>query len=477
MLNEIHEILIHEERQFEIDVRLANSKYYSATIEITNNKATLEIFGEVLGNDKIVSYEHFEGDNIEYLEGINSRYKFHFYDSSVFYFKQRSIYGTCGRSAFHIKLNVKYFHLSIAHPSSSYKTNIYSSIKIYSPTITKWLGITKKQLEIFKSSSKEKLPATDYDLLYEFGIEIEDQFNFNILYNSRWRRDYNSQNTTSEFPPSLNVNFRGSYPDFTGVKNIIKQIISLFYVLTGQSIHIEKAYLCFPSHTKQVPLYLTGSSMSGNEIENKNMLLCYNSDHLFDKEHEPVFPVESFRTFFLLEESKKDVFKKFSTYDQMKNKEEKFISLFRIVENLVFVESVYVEEELLSSSLEILKRDLTNQGVKAGIVKKLFGRFLNVNKQKINAESAIIKFLESLEKEIYSDLTHLKNCLPKIVKLRNDITHCNPYTLVENEIEKYILILNYLCILLLWREIGLSDHYAFNNLHKYYRYRYIRKEI
>ncbi|MCB0749516.1 MAG: hypothetical protein KDC90_18805, partial [Ignavibacteriae bacterium] len=331
MLNEIQEILIHEERQFEIDIKLANSKYYSATVEITNNNATLEIFGEVSGNEEIISYEHFKGDNIEYLEGVNSTYKFHFYDSSVFYYKQRSIYGISDRSAFRIKLNIKYFHLSNAHSGSGSKNNIYSSIKIYSPTITKWLGITKKQLEIFKSSSKEKLPSKDYDLLCEFGIEIENQFNFNILYNSRWRRDYNGQNTTSEFPPSLNVDFRGHYPDFTGVKNIIKQITSIFYVLTGQSILIEKAYLCFPRHTKPVPLYLTGSSRFGNEIENKDMLLCYNSDHLFDKEHEPVFPVESFRTFFLLEESKKDVFKKFSIYDQINNKEEKFISLFRIV--------------------------------------------------------------------------------------------------------------------------------------------------
>lgn len=190
MLNEIQEILIHEERQFEIDVKLANSKYYSATVEITNNNAKLEIFGEVSGNEEIISYEHFKGDNIEYLEGVNSTYKFHFYDSSVFYYKQRSIYGISGRSAFRIKLNIKYFHLSNAHSGSGSKTNIYSSIKIYSPTITKWLGITKKQLEIFKSSSKEKLPSKDYDLLCEFGIEIESKFNFNILYNSRWRRDY-----------------------------------------------------------------------------------------------------------------------------------------------------------------------------------------------------------------------------------------------------------------------------------------------
>ena len=475
MLNDITEIFLHEERQFEIDVRLANSKYYSATVEITKNKATLELFGEVSWNEEVVSYEHFKGDNIKYLEGVNSRYNFHFYDSSVFYFKQRSIYRVSGRSSFHIKLNVKYFHLSIAHQSSSYKTNKYSSLKIYSPTITKWLGITKKQLEIFKSSSDKKLPSKDFDLLYEFGIEIENHFNFNILYNSQWRRDHNSQKTTSEFPPSLNVNFKGSYPDFTGIKNIIKQITSIFYVLTGQPILIEKAFLCFPDHTKQVPLYLTGSSMSVNKIENKDMLLSYNSDHLFEKEYESVFPVESFRTFFLLDERKKDIFYNFSTYAQILNKEEKFIGLFRVVENLVYVESLYVEEELLSSSLEILKNELTDKGVKARIVKKLLGRFLNVNKQKINAESAINKFLESLEEEIYRDISHIKNDLPKIVKLRNDITHCNSYTLVENEIEKYILILNYLCTLLLWREIDLSNHRSFNNLHKYQIYRNIKE--
>jgi hypothetical protein len=208
MLNEIGEILIHEEQFFEIDVKLGNSKYYSALINISQDNAILEVFGEVLDNEKIISYEHFTGENIDYLEGVNSRYKFHFYDLSVFHFTQRSIYGTANRSAFRIKLFIKYFHLSIAHPSSHYNTNVYSSLKIYSPTITKWIGVTKKQLEIYRNASKSTLPSKEYDLLYEFGVEIENKFNISILYNVRWRRDYNSHNTVSEFPPCLNVNFR-----------------------------------------------------------------------------------------------------------------------------------------------------------------------------------------------------------------------------------------------------------------------------
>lgn len=476
MLSDIIEIFLYEERQFEIDIRLANSKYYLATVEINKRNAFLEIFGEVSGQESIVLYEHFKGDNIKYLEGKNLSYKFHFYDSSIFYFKQRSIHGASHRSAFHIKLNVKYFHLSIAHPSSSYKTNQYSTLKIYSPTITNWLGITKKQLEIFKYSQKEKLPSENLSLLCEFEVEIENLFNLNILYNSKWKREHNSKKTISEFPPSLNINFKSPYPDFTSIKKVIKQIKSLFYVLIGQPILIEKAFLCFPSHRRQVPLYLSESSTYGKESENKGMLLKYNSGHLLEKEYEPVFPVESFRNFFLLNENKKDLFSKFSTYDQIQNTEEKFLGLFRVVENFVYVESLYVEEELLRNSLETLKNELIDNGVKSKTAKGLLGRFLNVNKQRINAESAIDKFLKSLDEDIYNDISHLKSDITKIVKLRNDITHCNQYTLEENEIEKYIIILNYLCTLLLWREIGLSHHCSFRNLHKYQRYRIIKEK-
>jgi hypothetical protein len=98
-----------------------------------------------------------------------------------------------------------------------------------------------------------------------------------------------------------------------------------------------------------------------------------------------------------------------------------------------------------------------------------------VNKQKINAESAIFQFLRSLKEETYNDICHLEKEIQKIISLRNDITHCKPYTLVENEIEKFLLILNYICILLLWREIGLSEHKSYRNLHNYLRFRTIRK--
>jgi len=476
MLNDIDEILIHEEQRFDLDIRLENSKYYSASININQQNATLEIFGEVEDDEKIISYKHFMGENIYYLEGINSKYKFHFYDLNVFYFVQRSIHSNTKRNAFHIKLIIKYFHLSIAHQSSHYKSNIYSSLTIYSPTITKWLGITEKQLEIFNNSSKSRLPSKDFDLLCEFSMELENSFNLNILYNAVWKRNYNSHKTISEFPPYLNVNFRSIFPDFTQIKQIISEIISLFYALTGKPVLIEKAFLCFPGHTKKVPFYLSGSNLHGKDVKNKDMLLCYSSDHLFNKEKEPAFPIETFHNYFCLENWKKDVFRKFYIYDTIHNKEERFIGLFRIVEKLSYIQSVYVEKEVLRNGLETMRGELINKGVKAKTANKLIERFFQVNNQKINAESAIFQFLRSLEKETYNDIKHLEKEIQKIITLRNAITHCKPYTLVENEIERYILVLNYICILLLWREIGLSKHKAFKTLHYLYGYRNLEKK-
>jgi hypothetical protein len=270
------------------------------------------------------------------------------------------------------------------------------------------------------------------------------------------------------------VPFRDKYPDFNQVKIIISEIISFFYALTGYSVMIEKAYLSFPSFTGQEPLYLSGSNFIGKGVQNKDILICYNSDHLFDKDQEPIFPIDSIHTYFCMENEKKDVFKKFNLYDIIANKEDKFLGLFRVVEKLAYTESLYVEGELLNTPLENLKRDLITKGVKASIAKKLIGRFSKVNTQKINAESAILKFLKSLGEETYKEIKHLEVEIPKLVKLRNEMTHCKPYSLKENEIERFTLILNYLCTLLLWREIGLSEHQSFRKFHKYMRFRDIR---
>jgi hypothetical protein len=476
MANEIKEILLHEVQTFNVDVKLDNSKYYSATLHISEDEATLEVFGEEIGNERIISHEHFAGGTIEHLECIDSRYIFNLFDLNVFLFTERSIYGADCRSAFHIKFTIKYFYLSLAHPSSHYRTEIFSSLKIYSPTITKWLGITAKQLKFYKNKSDSRLPSKDPDLLCEFDIEVENNFNINIQYNARWRRDYYNHNTISEFPPSLNVNFRSSYPNFNRIKQIVSEIISLFYVLTGQPVMIEKAFLTFPSFSGDAPFYLSGSEINGKNIESRDILFPYNTDHLFEKNLEEIFPTDSFRIFFSLDDAKKDTFRKFSIYDKIANKEEKFLGLFRIVEKLSYIESSYVDNSILDTLLEKLQIDLLQSGVKNKHAKKLTERFKQVNSQKINAESAILRFTRSLDSNMYNDIKILEQDIRSIVKIRNDITHCRPYSFKENEIEKFILILNYLSTIFLWHEIGLSKHSSFRELIKYLRYRGIRKE-
>ena len=86
-----------------------------------------------------------------------------------------------------------------------------------------------------------------------------------------------------------------------------------------------------------------------------------------------------------------------------------------------------------------------------------------MNHQKINVESAIVHFMRGID-DIHEKISHLEKDIIRIVKLRNDIAHCEPYSLQEKEFERFNLILNYLCYLLLWREMGLSSHSKYRGL-------------
>jgi len=470
MSTEIKEIQYAKLQSFEVNVKIGDSKYYSGSLSISKEGATLEIYGELISGDCIITLNQLMGENIEYITCVYREYLFHLYDLSVFRFKQRTIYGADGRESFRVLFSVKYFYVSRAHPGTRYQDEEFSSLIIHSPTITKWLGITEKQLRIFRNASNMRLPTSERDLWYEFGVEVTENISLAVHYKAAWRLDPDNHRAISEFPPYLAAYFRRKYPCFNEIKQIVTDILSLFYALTGQPVIIEKAFLTSSRGSRGLPCYFSGSTSIESEITNEEILVPFNTHSHFHKEREQIFPLEIFKKYFNLNEKVRDIYRKFNLYDNMHNVEEKFLGLFRIVERLTYIESSYVDDSILEPLLDELKERLTNTGVKNKYAKKLTDRFRAINRQKINTESAILSFMKSLSGDIYERISHLEKDIIRIVKLRNDITHCKPYSLREKEFERFNLILNYLCYLLLWREIGLDTHNRYNgliNLRKY----------
>ena len=464
MSTEIKEIQHGKQQSFKVDVKIGNSRYYSGSLSINKEGATLEVYGEVIGNECIITYNQLRGENIEYVSCVDSWHLFHLYDLTVFRFNQRTIHGADGRQSFHIVFSVRYFYVSKEHPGSRYQHEEFSSIIFHSPIITKWLGITEKQLRIFRNAVNTRLPTSDIDLRYEFGVDATENISLTVHYKGEWRQDPNHHCITSEYPPYLAVYFRKKYPCFNEIKQITTEILSLFYVLTGQPVVIEKAFLSSSRGTHELPYYFSESPTMENEIRNKDILVPFNTNSPFHKEEEEIFPVEIFKKYFNLNDKGRDIYRKFYIYDNMNNVEEKFLGLFRIVERLSYIESSYVDDSILEPLLDKLREQLTNASVKNKYAKKLTERFRKVNRQKIPAQSAILGFMRSLSDDIYERISHLEKDIIRIVELRNDITHCKSYSLREKEFERFNLILNYLCYLLLWREIGLSSHSKYSGL-------------
>ena len=463
MSTEIKEIQHGKQQSFNVDVKIGNSRYYSGSLSINKEGATLEAYGEVIGNECVITYKQLRGENIEYVSCVDSWHLFHLFDLTVFRFNQRVIHGADNRESFRVVFSVRYFYVSKTNQGSRYQNERFSSIIFHSPVITKWLGITEKQLRIFKNAGNTKLPTSGTDLGYEFSVDATENISLTVHYKGKWMQDPDHHRIISEFPPYLAVYFRKKYPFFREIKQITTDILSLFYVLTGQPVVIEKAFLSYSRGTRALPYYFSESPTIENDIRNKDILRPYNTNSPFYKDNEEIFPVEIFEKYFNLSDKARDLYRKFCIYDNMDSAEEKFLGLFGIVERLSYIESSYVDDSILEPLLDELKEQLKNACVKNKYAKGLTDRFRRVNHQKINVESAILHFIRGLG-DIHEKISHLENDIIRIVKLRNDIAHCKPYSLQEKEFERFNLILNYLCYLLLWREIGLSCQSKYHGL-------------
>ena len=468
MRKEIENIFYYKPRRIDVDVKLDDSRYYSGLLLIENTGVSLEVYGEVGENRLIISRDHFFGKHLDGLECVVRReYIFYLYGVTIVKFSQRTIRGSDIsdlRESFKITFSVKYFCLRNNRPNCYSKTDKISCVKIISPTINTWLGVTEKQLKIVKYHLKDTPEKPALDLLCEFGVKINEHFDISLHYNMAWRRDLNNFSSIAEFPPYLLLSFGKDYPEIGTVNQIVSDLFSFFYSLTGYHISIERAFVSFPSQTSFFPYYNYEAAPIDGDLKNYNILMPYSSDSPFYKENEVEFPIECFRNYFNLSCESKDIFNKFSIYSKLQNLEEKFLGYFRVVERLTHKNDFYVEPSLLDPMIDGLRSQLIENKIKGKNAKNLTHRFKKVNLQKINSESAIIAFMKSLDKSVYEKVYHISEDIPKIVRLRNDITHCNSYYYEQEVLEYYVLVLDYFAHILLWREIGLSNHPEYNAL-------------
>jgi hypothetical protein len=140
----------------------------------------------------------------------------------------------------------------------------------------------------------------------------------------------------------------------------------------------------------------------------------------------------------------------------MKSDEEKFLGFFRLLEKLAYKTQSYVDENELKNLLKEHRVYLKNRlGCETKVIKDLSSRVEGANRMKYNTLKCLLDFYDSIPKEITDTFYLKRDDMDKIIKLRNDITHANHYSIENRELYQYTKLINILLFLAFIKELGI----------------------
>lgn len=186
------------------------------------------------------------------------------------------------------------------------------------------------------------------------------------------------------------------------------------------------------------------------------------------------FDFNIFSNYFNLSNHRRNLFYEFIKYKRFSNSEEKFLGFYRILEFLTVNKKKYFES-IEDSFIERIKKILYKTNNKK-VVNSYMQRCLKINDNKYNTHKCFSDFFNSLDDKVKEEIYFNIPELEKISKLRNDITHFNPYEITEEELLKYICVLEFLLINRLLRELNIDEKTILILSKRYDRLHSIRKK-
>lgn len=324
-----------------------------------------------------------------------------------------------------------------------------TNFEFSAPMLNKWVGHTKTQNNLINNIILDTEITSDE--LVEFRTYIIDYAQILLHYELTQFHSHDLFSVGTNFPPKLTMSFKNpkSIQELHIEINKIYELMTLF-IGSDFKIDMINAHKRGDQFSKTTVYFPT--SNRGKEVEYPLLPLGHDLVHSIFGLKE--LPLNYFNNFYNLPEERRTLFTNYLRYKRMKSDEEKFLGFFRLLEKLTFKSQSYVDGVQLKKILKISRSYLKNRlACEMSVIKNFSTRIEGTNKMKYNTLKCLGDFYDSLPKEITNKLLFQKNDLEKIIKLRNDITHANHYTIEDKLLYKYTTFINSLLFLAFINEL------------------------
>lgn len=323
------------------------------------------------------------------------------------------------------------------------------SFCVESEMTKKWVGYTNLQQALVDKFHTRTLNPI-FDSL-EFEQILEGYGKLRLYYHFQTFNSIYQFSSGLNFPPKLSIHF-ASPIQLSNLHFEYKKFYHLMTLLIGSDFKVNEV----KATTSRLNTNLYFPTSHQNHKHDYSVFpLSFNLK--FNNQDLPHFPLKAFSNYYSLQEEERVFFTRYLRYQRMNSDEEKFLGFFRLLESLVTSSSCYVEPSSLASLLNsaqpyILKK-LKGKG-RSKDIKNLISRIGRLNTMKYNTTKCIEDFFTKLPDHFRDSIIITDKDIQSIVKLRNNITHANSYTVNDSELQTYTSFINALLYIALLEKVG-----------------------
>lgn len=332
----------------------------------------------------------------------------------------------------------------------NYQKNILS-YTIDAPLLAKWIDYTQTQDNLMRKVISNKEISKEDKV--EFRQYITGYGEIVLYYNLIQNYSIDTFSFGSKYPPKLTLYFE-TPKSISELHTELNKFYDLMTFIIGSDFDITNITIdTIENHFSSSSVYFPTS----NKLDAPQYpLLPLGHKSIRYESHLEELPLELFNNYYNLSEEKRARFTKYLRYKRMKSDEEKFLGFFRLLEKLAYKTQSYVDENELKNLLKEHRVYLKNRlGCETKVIKDLSSRVEGANRMKYNTLKCLLDFYDSIPKEITDTFYLKRDDMDKIIKLRNDITHANHYSIENRELYQYTKLINILLFLAFIKELGI----------------------
>ncbi|RSN83347.1 hypothetical protein EA770_07065 [Acinetobacter baumannii] len=427
------------EKDYEFEVRVKDENtFFAGNLKLTNSKCTLSVMTERNFSEGFTSST--------FIECFTIKYKFIIYGLKIIERSSNFLARNGNEIVGFEKVTFEISFVVFSKCMSFKNNNLVYNFQLFSSKINEWIGVTKNQVEFFKDSN-------EFELM-EFSTDILNDGELSCNYTKIQDADALKLSYGAKLLPNLCMNFFEPRNLSDSLNEILK-FYDFFTLLIGGDFKVDCIKLLLNLDTYQdVSIYF-----SDEFVKKMPEWVILPLGHNLVNNIDDIQPLEltCFSNFYALKTEKQDVFSKYIRYKRLNSNEEKFLGYFRLLESLTYHEDQYLDNELLAQFLSDSESNMIEVlNAKRSTIKDFSKRIIRLNKSKLNTESCIRRYYNSLPGEIKNLIDFNIKELNNVTKLRNDITHANPYEVNSEDFIKYIKFVHLMLYLSLVNLVGIS---------------------